>query len=95
MAKKSSKAQVIKELKLSPKISDHDFNVRLNQGIKFLGKSYIVKLSVFFKGREIAHMDLGKVMLDRYIEEIKEYGSPSTDITRGQRSLFLIIKPVK
>jgi translation initiation factor IF-3 len=93
IAKKNTKAQVIKELKLTPKISDHDYQVRLKGGIKFLQKGYLIKISVFFKGREMAHMDIGRDLLDRYKEDIKTYGDVTTPLTQGHRALYFIINP--
>ena len=93
LAKKNTKIQVIKELKFSPKISDHDYNVRLRSGIKFLQKGNLLKVSVFFKGRERSHPELGKDLLNRYLEDIKEYGEVSTGLTQSHRSLYLIISP--
>ena len=92
-AKKNTKAQVIKELKLTPKISDHDYNVRLKNGIRFLKKGYLIKIAVFFKGREMTHPEIGKGLLNRYKEDIKEYGDVSTSLTHGHRTLYFIINP--
>ena len=92
---KKNKPQVTKEIKLSPKISDNDFQTKLRLGQKFLGKSYNVKLSVFFKGRENARKDLGNVLIERYIEEIKDLGSLQGDIAPGHRSIYVIIQPLK
>ena len=61
---------MIKELKLTPKISDHDYNVRLKNGIKFLQKGYLN--CGIFKGREMSHPEIGKDLLNRYKEDIKE-----------------------
>jgi translation initiation factor IF-3 len=93
LARKNTKIQVIKELKFSPKISDHDYNVRLRSGIKFLQKGNLLKVSVFFKGRERSHPELGKDLLNRYLDDIKEYGEVSTGLTQSHRSLYLIISP--
>ena len=84
---------MIKELKLTPKISDHDYNVRLKNGIKFLSKGYLIKIAVFFKGREMSHPEIGKDLLKRYKEDIKEYGDVSTTLTHGHRTLYFIINP--
>lgn len=93
LARKGSKTQVIKELKLSPKISDHDYTTRLNQGRKFLGKSYTVKLSCFFRGRENARQDLGKIVLERYLEDIADIGVANGEISSGHRSIYIMISP--
>jgi len=93
LAKKGSKAQVIKELKMSPKISDNDYQVRVNLGRKFLTKGYNIKLLIFFKGREIAHQGLGQVILERYLEDVKDLGAPIGEMDKGQRNLYIMISP--
>ena len=92
-AKKNTKTQIIKELKLTPKISDHDYQVRLKNGIRFLQKGYLIKIAVFFKGREMTHPEIGKNLLNRYKEDIKEYGDVSTSLTQGHRTLYFVINP--
>merc|ERR1712086_1089984 len=56
---KKQKGQKLKELKLSYKIGDHDFQVRERAAIKFLGQGHKIKFSIQFKGREIMHSDVG------------------------------------
>jgi len=93
-AKKNSKTQVVKEVKLSPKISDNDFNVRVKMGQKFLSKGYGIKLTVWFKGREAARKDLGQVVIDRYLEQISETGEAVGTPSYSQRSISQNIKNI-
>lgn len=95
IAKKGNKSHVVKELKLSPKMSENDFQVRVNSGVKFLQKGYKIKLSLFFRGREMAHPELGKNMLNRYIEDIKELGQPESAISVANRAMMVLICPGK
>jgi translation initiation factor IF-3 len=90
-SKKSS--QVTKELKMSPKISEHDYQVRVNHGLKFLGKRYKLKLTIFFRGREIMHSELGYDLANRYIDAIKEIGTAESAPARTGRSLTVMISP--
>ena len=85
--------QVTKELKMSPKISEHDNQVRLNQGLKFLDKKHKIKLSIFFRGREIVHSELGYDLANRYINDIKEVGKSESPPSVNGRSLIVIISP--
>jgi translation initiation factor IF-3 len=85
--------QVTKELKMSPKISEHDYQVRVNQGFKFLEKKYKIKLTIFFKGREIVHSELGYELANRYINDIKELGNAENQPSMSGRSLIVIISP--
>ncbi len=94
-ARKGSRQQVVKELKMSPKISDHDYQVRLTQAKKFLDKLYTVKLSIFFKGRAITRKELGVEVIKRFIEDIKEVGTPTSQISSAHRSLCIMFGPGK
>ena len=71
-SKKNQKVISIKEVRLSMGIDVHDFNTKLNQAIKFLNAGNKVKVSVRFRGREMAHTQLGAKILDRFIEGVKE-----------------------
>lgn len=86
-------AQVTKEVKMSPKISIHDFQVRVNRSIEFLKKRYKIKLSIFFKGREIMHKDLGVKVAKDYLDAIKEYGTIDNELMTAGRNLIAIITP--
>jgi len=90
--KKNTKSQVTKEIKIGPKISEHDYQVKLNRGREFLIKRYKVKVSIMFRGREIMHMDLGRKLMERYIQELNEVGIGS-DIVQAGRTLVVIITP--
>ena len=48
---------------------------------------------MFFKGREMTHPEIGKGLLNRYKEDIKEYGDVSTSLTQGHRTLYFVINP--
>ena len=87
-------AQVIKELKMSHKISIHDYNVRLNQAEKFLKKKNKVKLTITFKGREIVYRDtLGIKLADKFLLDIEDHGIKDNDVVKSGRSLTVLINP--
>ena len=69
-AKKTVKSNVLKELKLTPKIGEHDYQVRFQAAQKFLAKGHKVKMTVFFRGREITHPDVGLALLRRVNAEL-------------------------
>jgi translation initiation factor IF-3 len=73
-SKKKQKVIMIKEMRLRPKIEDHDYKTKLRQTIGFLEKGYKVKLSLRFRGREMAHTDIGRELVDRMISDISEFG---------------------
>lgn len=69
-AKKKQKNIVVKEIKFRPKIDNHDFMTKLKKVIEFLGKGCRVKVTIMFRGREMAYKERGKIILDRVIETI-------------------------
>ncbi|MFA5034861.1 MAG: translation initiation factor IF-3 [Candidatus Margulisiibacteriota bacterium] len=94
-ARKSSKSGVIKEVKLSPKIAQHDFDVRVNKSKEFLAKGFKVKINIFFRGREMAHKELGHRVLERMIEAVTEAGKPEAPPKMEGKNLNLMLAPVK
>ncbi len=73
-ARKNQKVIEVKETRMSLNIDTNDFNTKVNQTIKFLKAGNKVKISVRFRGREMAHPELGKTLLDRFKDQIAEYG---------------------
>lgn len=73
-AKKKQKTGTLKELKLSTKIGDHDYNVVLNKSMDFLSRGHKVKVSLRFKGREVTHPELGMKVLQRLIADVATAG---------------------
>lgn len=72
--KKATKGQELKELKLSYKIGDHDFQVRERAAVKFLGQGHKIKFSIQFKGREIMHSDVGLAVMKRMETNLVDSG---------------------
>ena len=94
-AKKKQKVIHIKEVKLRPNIDDHDFNIKMKNVHKFLDAGDKVKITLRFRGREMAHQDLGMKLLDRVKEEladkIKIEHSPSFE----GRQVVMVVAPAK
>lgn len=87
---------VLKEVKVSCKIADGDYKVRLKRAHDFLAKGYKVKVSLFFRGREIVHADLGVKVMERFVEDSVDYGKPlSNDIKLSGRNLSVVLAPQK
>ena len=94
LSKKGSKNQSTKELKFSPKISDHDYQTRLSHGRKFLEKGHKIKMTIFFKGREFHHPELGIGIANRYLEDTKDLGlAESRPSFVTSRQLVVVINP--
>lgn len=91
--KKGGKSQVTKELKLSPNISVHDYEVRLNSAKKFLSKKYKVKASLFFKGRQITHPELGKEVMSKFMDDLKDFGIPESNVLNTERIITINFNP--
>lgn len=92
-ARKNQKTIEIKEVRLSLKIDTHDFDTKANNAIKFLKNGDKVKVSVRFRGREMAHPELGQENLKRFIEAVSEYGSVDKPPKMEGRSLAAFISP--
>lgn len=78
--RKNQKVINVKEIRLTPVIEEHDFNTKLRNARKFLGKGDKVKVSVRFRGRAITHKELGREVLDRFAEQ-------TNDISNAEQSL--------
>ena len=85
----------MKEFKLSVTIDVHDFNTRLKNARKYLEKGHKVKVSLRFKGREIAHSNLGKDVLMRFYEECKDIASIEQNPKIDGRIMAMILAPNK
>ena len=94
-AHKSSKSGIIKEIKLSSKIAEHDFNVRVQKTKELLAGGYKVKINILFRGREMAHTDLGRKVMARLIEAVAENGKPEFSPKLEGRNLNALIIPQK
>lgn len=73
-AKKHQKQIVLKEVKFSVNVDEHDYVTKRNHVLRFLGEGDKVKASLRFRGREMAHQNLGREVLDRLIKEVGEKG---------------------
>ena len=96
-AKKNQKVIDIKEVRLSLKIDTHDFETKANQAIKFLKNGDKVKVSVRFRGREMAYTHLGQNILAKFADYCAEYGTVEKQPKMEGRSMTMFIssKPTK
>ena len=93
--KKNSKVVSLKETQLSPVIDVHDKNVKLKRTIEWLQKGDKVKIAVRFRGRQLAHIEIGQKILDDFIEECKEYSVIEKPANLEGRTLVAILAPKK
>ena len=93
-AKKKQKTVSLKEIKLRPGTESHDYNFKIKNAKKFLTKKDKVKFTVKFKGREMQHVQLGRDLMKRIIEDTKELGKIETHPKFEGRQMIMIIQPV-
>jgi translation initiation factor IF-3 len=94
-AKKKQHVIQVKELKFRPNTDDHDYDFKMKHAIRFLQEGNRVKAVVQFRGREIAHVDLGKKLLLRFAEDLKEHGAIEGQPRLEGRNAHVILSPVK
>lgn len=93
--KKKTQVAELKEIRLSPTIDKHDLETKKSHCIKFLQKGHKVKLSIRFRGRMITHVEVGKTVMNAFLEMIQEYGSSDGKPSMDGRSLIVIVSPNK
>lgn len=94
-SRKKSTAVVVKEVKIRSRTDQHDVGFKIGHIRRFLEKGHRVKVSVFFRGREITHLDLGQEMLDRVYEEIKDMAQIDVKARLDGRHLAMLVSPRK
>jgi translation initiation factor IF-3 len=94
-AKKKQHVVQVKELKFRPNTDDHDYDFKKNHAIRFLQEGNRVKAVVQFRGREIAHTDLGRKLLLRFAEDLVAFGAVDGTPRMEGRNAHILISPVK
>ncbi len=94
VAKKKQKVVALKEIKLRPGTDVHDYNFKVKNAKKFLVNKDKVKFTVKFKGREMQHINLGKDLMNRIIEDTKDVGKIETSPKFEGRQMIMIIQPI-
>ena len=92
-AKKKQKVVSLKEIKLRPGTEIHDYNFKIKNAKKFITKGDKVKFTVKFKGREMQHIELGKNLMSRIIEDTKDIAKVETHPKFEGRQMIMIIQP--
>jgi len=83
----------VKEIRMSPSIGINDFNVKLKNGQKFLKEGDRLKVTIRFRGREMAHTDIGEKLLKKYAEECEESGSVDKNPKLEGRHMSMFLTP--
>ena len=83
----------VKEVKLRPNIEDHDFDVKLKNALRFLDDGDKVKITIMFRGRELSHPELGRVLLNRMAECIREIAIVEREPKLEGKNMIMIVSP--
>jgi translation initiation factor IF-3 len=94
-AKKKQHVVQVKELKFRPNTDEHDYDFKMKHAIRFLQEGNRVKAVVQFRGREIAHADLGKKLLMRFAGDLTAYGTVEAQPRLEGRNAHILISPTK
>ncbi len=94
-SKKKQKVVTVKEVRLRPGIEENDINTKANQAMKFLKKGDKVKVELRFRGRELGHKDLGKKVMLKFIDLVKEFGEPTKAPAFEGNNMVVMIDPKK
>ena len=94
-AKKKQVVVKVKEVQLSCRIEQHDFDTRVNQAKRFLGEGNKVKAVVRFRGREMTHQELGREVIQKFQEACAEYGVAEKGAVTEGRYMSIVLTPIK
>jgi len=94
-ARKKQKVIEVKEIKMRPNIDTHDYDVKMRAVHKFLGEGDKVKVTIRFRGREMAHQELGMRLLARVREETGEDAKVEHEPTMEGRQMIMVLAPAK
>jgi translation initiation factor IF-3 len=92
-ARKTQKTQQIKEIKMRPNIDDHDYDVKMRSVTKFLEEGDKVKMTLRFRGREMAHQELGMNLLKRVQEDTSEIAKIEAYPRLEGRQMLMVLSP--
>jgi len=92
-ARKKQRIITVKEVKMRPNIEKHDFMVKVRNSMRFLKGGDKVKVTVFFRGREITHSELGRKLCRQLAEEVKEIGDVERQPRMEGRNMVMILAP--
>lgn len=92
-AKRHQRQGKLKEIRIKPNIDSHDYETKLKQTISFLKKRDKVKINLFFRGRQMEHLDLGRKILDKLIIDTQNAGQIEKEPAMEGRVMSLVISP--
>jgi len=93
-ARKHQHANKVKEIQLSPQIDPHDFGVKLSHAIDFLCEEMKVKVTLRFRGREMAHKEFGFLQIEKFTKEVAPYGHPDSAAKLVGKGITVMFSPL-
>jgi translation initiation factor IF-3 len=93
--KKNQHAQKLKEVKFRINIEKHDYDYKVNHALEFLGKGYKVKITLMFRGREMAHKEFGFELIKRVLADTEQHGTADNDAKLLGRNITVTLSPIK
>jgi translation initiation factor IF-3 len=93
-SKKHQHANKVKEVQLSPKIDPHDLGVKIEHAIDFLCEDMKVKITLKFRGREMAHTEIGFQVIHKFLSEVAPFGHPDFQAKLIGRGINVMISPL-
>lgn len=93
-ARKKQKTIEVKEVKFRPNTDTHDYDVKMRNVFKFLENGDKVKVTLRFRGREMAHQNLGRELLERVAEDVKDIGKIENMPKMEGRQMVMMIGPI-
>jgi translation initiation factor IF-3 len=94
-ARKKQHQVQLKEVKMRPGIEDHDFEFKTRHARRFLEEGNKVKVTMMFRGRQMAHPELGRQVLEQFAEQVADLGKVESQPTMEARSMTMVIAPLK
>lgn len=94
-SKKHQTMITVKEVKMRPRTDDHDIGFKINNAKRFLSDGNKVKVSIMFRGREMAHPELGRALLERVVKELENESAVEQQPRMEGRNMFLLLGPKK
>jgi len=93
-SKKHQHANKVKEIQLRPAIAEHDFGLKLDHAIEFLCKDMKVKMVLKFRGRELAHKEIGFQQIEKFTRAVAPYGHPDNAAKLAGRAITVMFSPL-
>jgi translation initiation factor IF-3 len=90
-AKRRQRSVTFKEVRLSPKIGTGDFLTKVHRAVEFLEDGDRIKVTVRFRGRELSHPELGRVLLERFAKQVEEHGVIERQPVLEGKSMFIVL----